>query len=545
MDYNIFQEISITNIYHFPNAGREGGGFVVGNKRKKSAERQPVGRPEAVCYLRVSSAEQAEGFSIAAQQQAASAYAAAQGFKVVAEFADVETAKRAGRRQFDEMCRFLKKSRTCQVIICEKTDRLYRNLKDWVALDDLMTDADLAIHLYREGTLLNREARSHEKFIHGIKVLMAKNYVDNLSEEVRKGLNEKARQGHYPLRAPIGYVNNPVTRRIDLDPTKAPAIKRIFDLYASGGYSLEDLAAVAKEEKLTSWSPNSTGAVARTAIHRILTNPIYHGTFVWKGQPIQGQHVPIVSKSTFDAVQAILVGRSGGIYQDRSFAFTGVMTCGHCGCAITAELKKGKYIYYHCTGNKGECKRRYVREEKIADQLGQTLQALTLDERLAETLRVGLRESLADEVEYHKRMVTTLKGQEERLLGRLRQLYMDKLDGNVGPDLYDELKAKWDTELTEARSKLAAHAEADRKYLEFGLRLFELAQTAYSSYIQRSASEKRELLNYVLSNCVLKDGKVVPTYREPFALIASAPSMMQKRSETDPSDPTRCLVKWR
>ena len=81
-------------------------------------------------------------------------------------------------------------------MLVEKTDRLYRNLKDWVTVDEL----DVEIHFPKEGVVLSRESRSSEKFMHGIKVLMAKNYIDNLSEEARKGMQEKAEQGIWPTK---------------------------------------------------------------------------------------------------------------------------------------------------------------------------------------------------------------------------------------------------------------------------------------------------------------------------------------------------------
>ena len=61
--------------------------------------------------------------------------------------------------------------------------------------------------------------------MHGIKVLMAKNYVDNLSEEVKKSQREKAVQGHWPTVAPVGYVNSRVTHRIEVDPVRGPLVE--------------------------------------------------------------------------------------------------------------------------------------------------------------------------------------------------------------------------------------------------------------------------------------------------------------------------------
>ena len=132
----------------------------------------PPRRP-CVVYARVSSKEQErEGFSIPAQQRMLNGYADDRGLTVVKEFVDVETAKRAGRTSFTKMLAWLKKNRaTCRTILVEKTDRLYRNLKDWVVLDEL----DLEIHLVKEGVVLSDEARSTDKFMHGIRVLMAKN----------------------------------------------------------------------------------------------------------------------------------------------------------------------------------------------------------------------------------------------------------------------------------------------------------------------------------------------------------------------------------
>ena len=149
-----------------------------------------VGR--AVIYARVSSKEQEkEGYSIPAQLKLLKQYAAAQGISIAREFVDVETAKQTVRTNFGEMVTHLKEHPSVRTLLVEKTDRLYRNLKDWVTLDEL----DLESHLVKEGAVLSRDSRSSEKFMHGIKVLMAKNYIDNLSEEARKGMMEKAEQG--------------------------------------------------------------------------------------------------------------------------------------------------------------------------------------------------------------------------------------------------------------------------------------------------------------------------------------------------------------
>src|SRR6267378_6865991 len=209
-------------------------------KTSKPASAADTARRQAVVYARVSSKEQEkEGFSIPAQLKLLKEYAASNGFAIVQEYVDVETAKQTGRAAFGEMVAYLKAHPSIRVLLVEKTDRLYRNLKDWVTVDEL----DVEIHFPKEGVVLSRDSRSSEKFMHGIKVLMAKNYIDNLSEEARKGMQEKAEQGLWPTRAPVGYQNilGPDGKKIiDIDPVFGPIVANLFAWYATGNLSLKE-----------------------------------------------------------------------------------------------------------------------------------------------------------------------------------------------------------------------------------------------------------------------------------------------------------------
>jgi site-specific DNA recombinase len=139
----------------------------------------------AVTYARVSSKEQErEGFSIPAQLKLLRDYAFRNGFSIVKEFIDIETAKTSGRQNFGQMVQFFSKNRDCRVVLVEKTDRLYRNFRDAVTLEDL----DLEIHLVKEGQIISKEAKSQAKLIHGMQLVLARNYIENLREEVKKGM---------------------------------------------------------------------------------------------------------------------------------------------------------------------------------------------------------------------------------------------------------------------------------------------------------------------------------------------------------------------
>lgn len=305
---------------------------------------------KAVAYARVSTKEQEkEGFSIDAQKKLLVGYAQANGLIVAKEFTDVETAKLSGRADFGEMIRYLKKHPDIRAILVEKTDRLYRNFRDWVTLDEL----DIDLHLVKEGTIISKNSRSSEKFVHAIKVVIAKNYIDNLSEEARKGMAEKAQQGYWPTSAPIGYLNTRNSegkKIIEIDAKFGPAVKKLFQWYVTGNYSIGQLAQMARAEGLA--SRVTGGPVGTAQIHNILRNRLYTGEYEWHGCVIKGRHEPLISYDLWERVQLRLEDRGNRKLRrgPRNFAFSGLMNCGHCGCALVGEIQKGRYIYYHCTG---------------------------------------------------------------------------------------------------------------------------------------------------------------------------------------------------
>ena len=188
-----------------------------------------------VIYARVSSKEQEKsGFSIPAQLKLLRKYAFDNDLKIRKEFIDIETAKKTGRKNFTAMLKFIREKK-CDLILVEKTDRLYRNIRDWVALDDI----DVDIHFVKENFILSRDSHSSQKFLHGIKVLMAKNYIDNLKEEIRKSKLYEVSQGRYCFAKPFGYkyVRDQNKKKVIVPDQDAPIIKEMFDLLEKGIYT--------------------------------------------------------------------------------------------------------------------------------------------------------------------------------------------------------------------------------------------------------------------------------------------------------------------
>ena len=425
----------------------------------------------AVIYARVSSRDQErEGFSIPAQLKLLQEYARANDFHVEHEFVDVETAKATGRKQFSEMLRFLGRKKGC-VVLVEKTDRLYRNFKDYVTLEDL----DVEIHLPKEGTVIGKNARSQAKLAHGIHLVMARNYIENLREETMKGMRQKAEQGIYPGRPPFGYRNNKAKRTIEVDSEKAPIAKRMFELYATGGHSLFSMRqAIAVEFGIR---------FAKSYLAVVLNNPFYTGSFRWQGKVYSGTHEALIRPELFEQIQHVMHRRSQPQQHKHHFAFGGLLRCAYDDCRVTAQWTKGKYTYYRCTGFRGKCALPYFREEVLAERLGTILKDIYIPDEIL----TQLTESLIGD---KNREAELMQLQQERLKQRLASVRhrIDQVDGKIAEEFWVRKSTEWQAEEQQIIVQQAQAAPKTDRLLNL-TRILELANKAYFLYVRDSGGK--------------------------------------------------------
>jgi site-specific DNA recombinase len=469
-------------------------------------------------YVRVSSQDQAEeGFSLESQEKEGEKYASRKGLTIVKKWAVSESAKVQGRKAYKELIDYAKNNPDIKAIIFEKVDRMTRNFFDLVEIYDLIEKHDKEIHFFKQGLIIDKKSKSSDKLNLDIQVVLARNYINNLGEEVKKGLKEKALQGEFPQRAPLGYKNNKETHLIEIEPITAPFIRKLFSFYATGNYSLAQLVDIMYGEGLKYPSGNK---IQKSVIEFILKNPIYYGSMRWDGEIYKGKHTPIIDKGLFEAVQEAFQKHNKFKGNRRNFAFTGLLTCSECGCSITAEMKKGRYVYYHCTGHfGGDCKKNYLREEYIEDKLGELLKGIELEDKTLEWLKEALHQSHKTEREYSDKMIASLNSQKEKAKKRLDQAYVDKLDGNITEEFWKMKSGEWINEIENVSIKLNAHEHSNINYYEDGVKILELSKKAYSLYKSATAQEKRKLLNLVLSNCYLEGKNLRPDYKKPFDII--------------------------
>jgi len=476
----------------------------------------------AVLYARVSSADQAENFSISAQIKSLHEYAKKNNYKIIKEFIDVETAKRAGRKEFTAMLKFIKEQPAGVQVLVEKTDRLLRNITDYATLDNLILHNNLTVHLIKENAILHKDSRSNEKFIFGIKALMAKNYVDNLSEEVKKGMDEKASQGVYPSVVCWGYTNVRENGKsiIKVDPQAAPYIIKMFELFASGIYSLRTL----REKMLADGMIYKGGKkFYLSTLLTILHNEFYTGIFIWKGKRYENAtHEPLISKELFQRVQNVLTGPPKSKSRKGLFPFTNLITCGLCGCKFTADIKKEKYCYYKCTGSKGRCKQDYLKQEEVDNLFFDLFTKIHITEEVKNIIIQTLREIFKDKIAYHNNAVDQLHQHIKRLQNRIDQAYLDKLDRKITEEFWQSKTTEWSTEKENLMIKLSAMQKTDMHFVENAEFILELARNAAQMFKTASVEKKRRIVNILTSNCIYKDGNIDVELKPVFGLILNS-----------------------
>ncbi len=216
-----------------------------------------------------------------------------------------------------------------------------------------------------------------------------------------------------------------------------------------------------------------------------------------------------------------------------------MIACHACGCAVVGEIKKERYVYYHCTGyadkcrgNPASCRRRYVREEVLEAQFTELLGRLKFDDEVLEWVRDALHASHADERREHEEAIKRHQTEYKRLQDRINAMYVDKLDGIIDTAFFEKMSNQWRAEQNRCLREIEQHQNADKSFMEEGVKLLDLARNAQRLFAKQEPREKRRLLNFVLSNCTWEDGEVVATFRQPFDMLAET-TTTARRAKTD------------
>ena len=210
-----------------------------------------------------------------------------------------------------------------------------------------------------------------------------------------------------------------------------------------------------------------------------------------------------------------------------------MLTCAFDNCAVTAEIKKEKYVYYHCTGHRGKCDLPWIRQEILGERLGQLLKNIHIPDDVLRQLQSSFT---VDSNRLEQEAVSERDRLKHRLAAvrhRIGQAYVDKLDAKITEQFWSEKNSEWQEEANGLEMALQALNMASPDRLLTANRILELANKAYSLYLSQNASEQGKLLKLIVSNCATDGLTLCPQYRKPFDVIFERVKTEEWRARRD------------
>ena len=496
-------------------------------------------RGTALVYARVSTASQAktdrdgEGFSLAAQREACLRKAEALRADVLDVYVDAgESAKSTDRPQLQAMLERLREQRDADFVIVHKVDRLARNRGDDVAITLAVRQAGAQLVSVTE----NIDETPSGMLMHGIMSSIAEFYSQNLATEVAKGMLKKAQRGGFPGMAPLGYRNvqdlskGNELRWIEVDPERAPLVKWAFEAYATGNYTLRQLAEALDERGLrtVATAKRTSKQVELTTLHRLLRNPFYVGHLIWKGVEYEGNHEPLVSLQTYARVQAQLEAKraTGERTHRHEHYLKGTIFCARCGSRMIYSENKGRrgdtFYYFVCIGRHGrrtDCDLPYVWVSDIEEQLVSYYKSIELDPGTAEVLYRHIIGAASIRNKHAKKLAVQQRSRILQLENERRALLKAHLAEAVPLDILKEEQSRIASELATAGA-LMTNSEIHWEELESNLEKALGFASKIGSLYERADSQVRRQMNLAIFEEVLVevDGSVVyARMAQPFA----------------------------
>ena len=436
-------------------------------------------------------------------------------------FVETKTAKEPGRTKFAEMLSLIEKGKA-DGILSWHPDRLARNA----------VDGGKIIHLIDKGIIKSLkfptfwfEPTPQGLFMLQIAFGQSKYYVDNLRENVTRGMRQKVRNGVWPLWAPLGYLNNPITRGIDVNIKKAALLKKMFKVYAAGNYTLKEISEWCEKAGLKS---NLENDVSPGQIQKTLQNIFYIGLMKYKGEIFEGKHKPLISKKLFDKVQEVLKERGKPQKIKHNFAFLGLMKC-PCSAAITAEKKikpSGReYVYYRCTKKKGPCpEKHFLREEDLIYQIKTYLQKVSLSSQDTEKVLAELEKDELKAKEETKILVQNLKKELAEIETKLEKLLDVYLVEVISTEEYTARKQKILTQKLELQEKIKDFGQRGLSWLEPAREFILKLNYAEKLLNSENYQEMKTFLKNIGSNHILQNQKLIFSFNFPYNLTAEPQS---------------------
>ena len=479
-----------------------------------------------IAYCRKSTDEKDKQImSIEQQIEELKAFAQRENLEISEFLTEAETAKVPGRPIFNHLISLIEKG-LINGIISWHPDRIARNSIDGGKIIYLVDTGKLQALKFPSFWFENTP---QGKFMLSIAFGQSKYYVDNLSENVKRGLYFKLRRGDWPSYAPIGYKNDRNTRSVTIEPRSARLVKESFIKFASGEFSsMKDIRNLFFKNGVTR---RNGKPLHFNQIREMLQRTFYYGLMTYHGETYEGKHKPLITKKLFDGVQKVLEKKYNRKPQKHDFAFTGFIKCKECGSFFTAEKHKkfypktrGEvwYTYYRCVKKKGVCSQPYLPESELEKQLREIVSSVSLSEIWANKLlemaeRDGEKEKKFAAGELQKLSVSL--DDFEKKLDRLLETYLEEI---VDTESYqrkkDELlqtKKVLQEKIEEIKTKGSSWLEPLKEFIK------EAADAAKIARAKNNCKDLAIFAKKVGSNYFLKDKRLEFSLSEASAALAA------------------------
>lgn len=442
-------------------------------------------------YLRVSTVRQGEGVSLQEQKAAIEECAERRNLLITEWFEEKETAAKTGRPVFNHMIKRLRQGHAAGLIV-HKLDRSARNLRDWTAVSELM-DNDVEFHIATEPIVFaTRGGRMTADFL----AVIAADFSRNQREETKKGLNGRLKQGLYPFKAPLGYLDMGRGQPKAICPLKGALVRELFELYLSGQHSMRSLH---KEMRELGLRGHGGKPVSMHGIEKILSNTFYHGliTIERTGETYDGQHEPILTEQEFKQIQRIKKGRCGQKVTKHDHRFQGVFRCGGCGGAMVPELQRG-HVYYRCKDM--TCAVKCVREDRIDSHVRRAVQQMEWSTDIIRVMKARWKEDANfASLEKERRSLTARIEAVETKIARATDLL---IEGTLERPEYDAKKSELAFEVSLLRGQFddLPDPKVLRSKRNHYLELFSQLSNTYQA---ATNAERRALLKNLFAERLL------------------------------------------
>ena len=447
--------------------------------------------------------------SIEAQLAELREYAKKEGLPIAREFIESKTAKEPGREVFNEMMALMEQG-AARGIVAWHPDRLARNSVDGGRIIYLV-DTGKVMELKFPTFWFDRTPQG--KFMLSIAFGQSKYYVDNLSENVKRGIRQKLRNGIWPSWAPMGYLNDQEKHTIYIDKERAPLIKKAFEMYATGNYSIKEVREFLLKAGMIGRNQKKPLSIGNC--HYMLRNPIYYGVMRYYGEVYEAKHKPIISKALFDKCQELLKNKSKPKKKGfKPYVYRGTFRCERCGCFITTETQKG-HNYLRCTKRKRPCAEPFTREEDVDQQIREALKGVSLPPALAAEALHNIKAEESMAAQAGEEAAQNLRDKLVILTDQLGQLLDLVLQGSITQPEYAHKKAQLVNDKKEIEMKLAAFAREGSIRFEPLKRFYELCVVVGESAVAGSSSDNLQIMRKIGSNFLLGGKKIKLNFNFP------------------------------